>query len=99
MPRSRDYNAAATFAEVTQAHEALHAAIVEAAESPRIAAAHRALAGELRLFLVQLRPAWDMAALAAEHAALVAAIERDGPDALRVHITASTAALTTGLKF
>ncbi len=81
------------------AHERLHGAIVAAAESPRIAAAHRALAGELRLFLSQLRPAWDITALAAEHEALVAAIEGDGPEALRVHITTSTDSLTTGLKF
>ena len=31
-------------------------------QSPRIVAAHRALGGELRLFLVQLRPAWDVPA-------------------------------------
>ena len=40
-----------------------------------------------------------MGALAAEHEALLAAIEADGPDALRLHITASTGALTSGLKF
>jgi DNA-binding GntR family transcriptional regulator len=81
------------FAAVTTAHEALHHAIVAASGSPRIVAAHRALGGELRLFLVQLRPAWDVGNLAAEHAALLAAIERDGPQALRAHIAASTAAL------
>jgi DNA-binding GntR family transcriptional regulator len=87
-----------TFAGVADAHEALHAAIVAAAGSSRIAAAHGALAGELRVFLVQLKPAWDVAALADEHDALLVAIERDGPEVLRAHITASTLALTTGLK-
>jgi DNA-binding GntR family transcriptional regulator len=84
---------AAATTGVPAAHEALHHAIVEAAGSPRIEAAHRALGGELRLFLVQLRPAWDLAALAAEHAALLDGIERDGPDVLRAHIEASTKAL------
>lgn len=88
-----------SFAMVADAHEGLHAAIVEASGSPRIAASHRALAGELRLFLVQLRPAWDMGALAAEHEALLRAVESDGAEVLRAHITASTEALTTGLKF
>jgi hypothetical protein len=51
------------------------------------------------LFLVQLRPFWNTGRLAAEHEELVRALERDGPDALRAHIAASTEALTTGLKF
>lgn len=90
------------FAEVAAAHEQLHGAIVGAAGSPRIEAAHRALAGELRLFLTQLRggrAVFDVRSLAAEHAALLLAIEADGPDALRLHITTSTDALTAGLKF
>jgi DNA-binding GntR family transcriptional regulator len=96
--RLRAACARGAFADVTRAHEALHAGIVEAGGSPRIAAAHRALAGELRLFLVQLRPAWDVGNLAAEHDALVAALERDGPDVLRDHIEASTRALTEQLR-
>ena len=91
--------AGGSFAAVAVAHEALHAAIVGGSSSPRIVAAHQALAGELRLFLVQLRPAWDVANLDAEHEALVAAIEADGPGVLREHIAASTRALTAGLKF
>ena len=86
------------FAAVTTAHEALHHAIVAASASPRIIAAHRALAGELRLFLTQLRPAWDVANLAAEHAELVAAIEHEGPQALREHIERSTVALCRHLR-
>lgn len=95
----RRLEAAEGFAAVTVAHEALHGAIVAAAQSPRIQADHERLAGELRLFLVQLRPAWDLDNLAAEHAALLAAIDAGGPDALRVHIMTSTSALTSGLKF
>jgi DNA-binding GntR family transcriptional regulator len=94
----RDDSSRTGFAPVAAAHEELHHAIVAAAESPRLTAAHAALAGELRLFLSRLRPAWDLDALAAEHDALVAAIEGDaGPEALRAHIEASTAALVAHL--
>jgi DNA-binding GntR family transcriptional regulator len=85
------------FAATTVAHEELHHAIVAAADSPRLEEAHAALAGELRLFLVRLRPAWDLARLADEHDALVAAIEHQGPEAMRDHIAASTAALVAYL--
>jgi DNA-binding GntR family transcriptional regulator len=82
------------FAALTEAHEALHHAIVRAAESPRIEAAHAALAGELRLFLVRLRPVYDGPALAAEHAALLDDLEHgSGPQALRGHIETSTRTL------
>jgi DNA-binding GntR family transcriptional regulator len=85
--------AAPGFATVAADHEALHHAIVSASGSTRIAAAHRALSGELRLFLVQLRPAWDVGALATEHARLLTDLEDEGPQALRAHIEASTEAL------
>jgi DNA-binding GntR family transcriptional regulator len=82
------------FARMTEAHEALHHEIVRAAGSPRIEAAHAALAGELRLFLVRLRPVYDGPALAAEHAALLDELEHGiGPEALRTHIEASTRTL------
>ena len=85
------------FAGVTEAHEALHHALVAASGSPRIVAAHRALGGELRLFLSQLRPAYDLGALAEEHATLLRELETHGPDVLRPHIEASTAALRARL--
>jgi DNA-binding GntR family transcriptional regulator len=78
---------------VNQAHAALHHAIVAAAESPRIEAAHAALSGELRLFLVQLEPLWSPERMAADHAALVAGLEHDGPAALREHLREAAAAL------
>jgi DNA-binding GntR family transcriptional regulator len=90
--------AGAGFGIIAAQHEALHHAIVAASHSPRIVAAHRALGGELRLFLVQLRPAWDVAALATEHAELLAALEDEGPQALRGHIEASTAALLASVR-
>ena len=78
---------------IVDAHEALHAEIVAAARSPRIEQAHQALAGELRLFIAQLRPAWSLEKMAADHLALVDDIEQEGPDVLRPHIRESTAAL------
>jgi len=81
------------FSGVAAAHEALHHAIVAASGSPRIVAAHRALGGEVRLFLVQLRPAWDVEGIGPSHAALLADLERQGPGVLRAHIEESTRAL------
>jgi DNA-binding GntR family transcriptional regulator len=71
---------------INEAHAQLHGAIVAAARSPRIEAAHAALSGEMRLFLLALRPHLDPPHLAADHAALVRALERDGPPALRRHL-------------
>ncbi len=87
---ARACRAADGFAPVTEAHEALHHALVAASGSPRIAAAHAGLAGELRLFLTQLRPAYDLEELATQHGELLRALERDGADVLRAHVADST---------
>jgi DNA-binding GntR family transcriptional regulator len=71
---------------ITEAHAELHGAIVAAAHSPRIAAAHAALSGEMRLFLLALKPHVPADRLAADHAALVRGLERHGPDVLRTHL-------------
>ena len=71
---------------INEAHADLHEAIVIAARSPRIAAAHAALSGEMRLFLLALKPHLDPPELAADHAALVRDLERDGPTVLREHL-------------
>jgi DNA-binding GntR family transcriptional regulator len=71
---------------INDAHAALHGAIVEAAQSPRIAAAHTALSGEMRLFLLALQPHLPAAELAADHAALVRGLESEGPVVLRDHL-------------
>jgi DNA-binding GntR family transcriptional regulator len=62
----------ADWAAATDAHDAVHAAIVDAAGSPRFSAAFRALEGELALFVRQIRPAYPLARLVTLHAALVA---------------------------
>jgi DNA-binding GntR family transcriptional regulator len=76
----------APWSEINEAHGALHRAIVEASGSPRIVAAHAALDGEMRLFLLQLQPHLPADRLAADHAALVTGLEREGPPALRDHL-------------
>jgi DNA-binding GntR family transcriptional regulator len=82
-----------TWGPVNQAHAGLHHAIVAAAASPRIEAAHLALSGELRLFLNQLEPLWTPERMASGHAALVEGLEREGPSVLREHLRESAAAL------
>lgn len=82
------------WSDVTDAHQALHAAIVAAAQSPRILAAHAALAGEMRLFLLQLKPLFTAAGVAEDHVALVAGLEAEGPGVLREHLRAAAETLT-----
>jgi hypothetical protein len=47
----------------------------------------------MRLFLVQLKPAWTLRRLAADHEPLVEELERQGPEALREHLRESTTAV------
>jgi DNA-binding GntR family transcriptional regulator len=82
-----------TWGDINIAHAGLHQAIVQAARSPRIEAAHRALEGELRLFMNQLEPLWSRERMAADHIALMRGLERDGPAVLREHLSESAAAL------
>ena len=81
---------------INEAHAELHGAIVQAAHSPRIAAAHAALSGEMRLFLLALRPHIPAEQLAADHAALIRDLERDGPAVLREHLRAAAETLVEG---
>ena len=78
---------------INEAHADLHAAIVAASRSPRIAAAHAALSGEMRLFLLALKPHLDPPELAADHRRLVRDLESDGPPALREHLRAAAETL------
>jgi DNA-binding GntR family transcriptional regulator len=81
---------------VNESHAELHGAIVAAAHSPRIAAAHAALSGEMRLFLLALRPYLPAAQVAADHASLVRGLEREGPAVLREHLRVAVATLVGG---
>jgi DNA-binding GntR family transcriptional regulator len=78
---------------INEAHAALHAAIVAAAHSPRIEAAHAALSGEMRLFLLALQPYLPADQLASDHADLIAGLERDGPAVLREHLRSAAETL------
>jgi DNA-binding GntR family transcriptional regulator len=78
---------------INEAHAELHRAIVAASGSPRIDAAHAALSGELRLFMLQLEPLWSPERMAADHVALVHGLERGGPDVLREHLRDAADAL------
>ena len=71
---------------IADGHAGLHGALVAAAGSPRIEASYAALAGELALFLVQLRPTWSPDRMAKHHVALVAGLEQVGPEVLRAHL-------------
>jgi DNA-binding GntR family transcriptional regulator len=78
---------------VVDAHAAFHRAIVDAADAPRIAAAHAALEAEMRLFLIALRPVWTLDRMAEHHDALVRDLPTRGPDALREHLADGAAAV------
>jgi DNA-binding GntR family transcriptional regulator len=82
-----------SWGRVAEAHEALHHEIVLAGDSSRIAAVHRQAGAELRLFVLQLPPAWTFERMAANHLELMSKLETEGADALRPHIAESTAAL------
>lgn len=83
--------------EAERIHAAFHHALVEASASPRIVESHAALGGELLLFLLHVRPHYDLAGLVAEHRELLAAVQRPGgAEAARAHLANSTALLTAG---
>jgi DNA-binding GntR family transcriptional regulator len=81
---------------VVDAHEEVHRALVDAAHSPRIAAVHRSLAGELRLFVVALRPVWSPDEMVTHHERLRQELQSEGPEALRRHLSEGEHAVTDG---
>jgi DNA-binding GntR family transcriptional regulator len=83
----------AAWADVAEAHNDVHRALVHAAGAPRISRAYDALETEMRLFVTQLRPAWTRERLGPDHLQLLAAIEHDGPDVLREHMAEAERAL------
>jgi DNA-binding GntR family transcriptional regulator len=74
--------------DVARAHDNVHLALVRAAGSERIARAYEGLAGEMRLFVMALRPHWSLERMAAQHEQLVEQLEQAGPVALRDHLRA-----------
>jgi DNA-binding GntR family transcriptional regulator len=74
--------------EVARAHDEVHLALVRASGSERIERAYDSLAGEMRLFVMALRPHWSLERMAAQHEDLLQELESRGPEALRDHLRA-----------
>ena len=74
------------WSDVVAAHNRVHGALVDAARSPRISRAYAALAGELHLFVVRLKPSWTLPRMAEHHERLLDELESEGPPALRRHL-------------
>ncbi len=83
---------------VADAHAGLHGAIVAASASPRLEAAYATLAGELALFLVQLRPTWSLERMIEHHEELISELTRNGPSILRRHLAEGLDAVATGAR-
>lgn len=79
-----------------------HRAVIDAADSPRIARAYTAVQAEIQLCMVQLRPHYERPSqVAAEHTELLAAIEAGDPDRadqlFRRHLTEAVQNLSKAL--
>lgn len=82
---------------VAAAHADIHLSIVAASGAARIEANYEALARELQLFLIQLRPVWSLERMITHHEELLIGLEREGPAALRRHLRDGVDAVLTGL--
>jgi len=80
---------------VVDAHDHVHGALVHAAGSPRIERAYAALAGELRLFVIQLKPRWSLERMTEHHERLLADLEAQGPEPLRAHLAEGLASIAS----
>jgi DNA-binding GntR family transcriptional regulator len=78
------------------AHARVHRALVDAADSPRIADEYRRLDSEMHLLLTHVRPAYAPGALTAEHRAYVEAALADPEHAVREHLEHSTRVILDG---
>jgi DNA-binding GntR family transcriptional regulator len=71
----------APWRDVVEPDMRFHRAVIDAAESPRIARAYDGVEAEIELCMVQLRPHYERPSqVAAEHTELLAAIEAGDPD-------------------
>lgn len=82
---------------VAAAHADIHLSIVAASGAARIEANYEALARELQLFLIQLRPVWSLERMITHHEDLLIGLEREGPAALRRHLRDGVDAVLAGL--
>ena len=81
---------------VVEAHAAVHRALVEAAGSPRILRAYDALAGELHLYVIRLRPRVRSTAWPRTTSACSRVSSARGPEPLRAHLAEGLASLDVG---
>ena len=88
--------ASGDWAATLEAHARVHLALVDAADSPRIAEEYRRLDSEMHLLLTHVRPAYAPGALTAEHRAYVEAALADPEHAVRAHLDHSTRAIIEG---
>ena len=79
-----------------EAHAHVHRALVDAADSPRIAEEYRRLDSEMHLLLTHVRPAYAPGALTTEHRAYVEEALADPERAVRAHLEHSTRAILEG---
>ena len=94
--RPDDPDDAAAWRAVERAHSALHRALVAAAGSPRITAAHEQIADETDLLLLHARHVYRPGELAAQHAALLADLPVRGAAAVREHLDDTVVRLAAG---
>ena len=92
----------APWRDVVEPDMRFHRAVIDAAESPRIARAYAGVQAEIQLCMVQLRPHYERPSqVAAEHTELLAAIEAGDPDRadelFRDHLTEAVQNLSSAL--
>jgi DNA-binding GntR family transcriptional regulator len=83
----------APWKRITEAHNRVHETIAASAGNARMHAAHEALAGELRLFMLHLKPVWTREEIARHHEELPGEIRELGETAVRRHLEAGQRAV------
>ncbi len=81
------------WSDIVDGHADVHRALVEAADSPRIAVAHASLDGEMRLYLIVMRPVWTLPRMAEHHEQLAEDLPTKGVIALREHLADGAASV------
>jgi DNA-binding GntR family transcriptional regulator len=99
VERFERLGADASWRDAVDADMRFHAALVAGADSPRLTRTYGSLQAEIRLALVQLRPAYDtVEALAEEHRRLLEAVvsgpAREARRAMQEHLERAVADLT-----
>lgn len=92
----------APWRDVVEPDMRFHRAVIDAADSPRIARAYGGVQAEIQLCMVQLRPHYERPSqVAAEHTELLAAIEAGDADRaeelFRIHLTDAVQNLSSAL--